>query len=159
MTFVVELRDLKRSLPRPVTHLWHRTTHAVCVVRVRLACLGLLVVALGYPVDASSGSRDGVLGMLCAVLTAAVSAATSLLCDTGNALFALFSDQSGPTLRLEEKLGLWFADPASPFDICPATGAFPDFSLQRACALAACALILFGCGFGHRKPAHESADH
>ncbi|HYQ42277.1 MAG TPA: hypothetical protein VER11_09915 [Polyangiaceae bacterium] len=158
MTLVVELRDLKKSLPRPVTHLWHRTARAVCGVRVRVACLGLLIIALGDPLDAGSGSRNGVLGMLCAVLTAAVSAATSLLCDTGSALFALFGDQSSPALGLGQKLGLCFADPASPFDICPATGAFPAFSLQRACALAACALILFGCGFGHRKPARESAD-
>ena len=156
MTFVVELRDLKKGLPRPVTHLWRRSLDALCVLRVRLVCLALLVVALGYPVDGSA-PQLGVLAVLCAVLSAAVSATTGLLCDASSSLLALFGDPSSP-LRLQQRLSVCFAEPAFPLDICPATGPFPAFSGHRAWALAACAMLLFGCVFGLRSQAKQGAE-
>ena len=150
MTFVVELRDLKKSLPRPVTHLWQRLPDALCTQRVRLVFLGLLLVALGYPVDAGASPHAGLLATLCAVLTAAVSATAGLLCDATGDLLALFADPSSPAFKLPQGLGLCFAEPVLPLDICPTTGPFPTFSGHRALALAACVVLLFGCGFRRR---------
>lgn len=158
MTFVVELRDLKKSLPRPIAYLWARTAGALCAVRVRVACLALLGLALGYPVEAGAAPHDGVLAMLCAVLTAAVSATTGLLCGASSALLALFGVSSNQTLGFEHHLNLCFAEPSFPLDICPAAGPFPTFSGQRALALAACAVFLFGCSFGRRGSVRRGAE-
>ena len=150
MTFVVELRDLKKCLPRPVTHLWQWSLKSLCVLRVRLACLGLLAVALGYPVDGVAASQGDVLAMLCALLTAAVSATAGLLCDASSDLLALFGDPSSPAFKFPHQLGMCFAEPVFPLDVCAAAEPFPTFSGHRAWALAACAVFLFGCGFGRR---------
>lgn len=157
MTIVVELRDLKNSLPRPITRFVQRAFEVSYVFRVRLACLSLLGIALGDPFDGSLAPRDGVLGMLCAVLTAVVSAATSLLCAASSMLLGSFSDHANTAFRLEQKLGLCFPEPTSPFDLCPAAGALPPFSVHRVCALAACAVILFGGGLGRRNSSHPCA--
>jgi len=157
MTFVVELRDLKKSLPRPVTHLWKRSLDALCALRVRLVSLGLLLVALGYPVDGGAAPHDGVLATLCAVLTAAVSATAGLLCDASGGLLALFGDPSSLAFKLPQRLSLCFAEPVLPLDICPAAGPFPTFSGHRAWALAACVMFMFGCGFRRRTPAKQGA--
>jgi len=157
MTFVVELRDLKKSLPRPVTQLWQRSLDALCARRVRLAFLGLLLVALGYPVDGGAVSHDGVLATLCAVLTAAVSATAGLLCDASGDLLALFGDASSPAFGLPQGLNLCIAEPVLPLDICPAAGPFPAFSGYRGWALAACVVFMFGCGLGRRANAKQSA--
>ena len=157
MTFVVELRDLKKSLPRPLTYWWPHAANALCFVRVRLACVALLAVALGYPVEAGPAPHDGVLAMLCGVLTAAVSATTGLLCDASSSVLALFGDPSSSAFRVHQSLGLCFAEPVLPLDICPATGPFPAFSGHRVWALAACAVFLFGCNFGRRASARQSA--
>jgi hypothetical protein len=149
MTFVVELRDLKKSLPRPVAHLWQWSLDTLRVLRVRLICLGLLAVALGYPVD-SAAPHAGVLAMLCAVLTAAVSATACLLCDALGDLLALFGDPSSAASKLPQHLSMCFAEPVFPLDICPAAGPFPTFSGYRAWALVACAVFLFGCSFKRR---------
>jgi len=149
MTIVVELRDLKKSLPRPVSHFWQRASQGLCMVRVRIACLCLLGLALGYPADAEAVPRDGVLAMLCAVLTAAVSATIGLLCDASSGLSGWFFDHSSPAFRLEQRFSVCFGEQVFPFDLCPAGGTFPTFSAQRLCALVACALLLFGCGL-HR---------
>jgi hypothetical protein len=155
MTFVVELRDLKKSLPRPVTLLWQRSIGALCAPRVRLACMGLLMLTIGYPVDNGAGPHDGVLAMLCAVLTAAVSATAGLLCDASSTLLALVGDPSNPALG--QRLSLCFSEPVLPLDVCPAPGPFPTFSGHRAWALAACAVFLFGFGFVRRASAKQSA--
>jgi hypothetical protein len=149
MTFVVELRDLRKNLPRPISHLWQRATEALCVSRVRLLCLGLLAVALGYPVDPAGAPREGVLGMLCALLMALVSATNGLLCDASSGASALFGDHESSAFKLSQ----CFDEPLFPLGISPAAAAFPTFSGHAAFALAACALFLFGCGFGRRESA------
>ena len=156
MTFVVELRDLKKSLPRPITYLWARAADALCAVRVRLVCVALLGLALGYPVEAGAAPHGGVLAMLCAVLTAAVSATAGLLCDASSGLLALLGDPTNQALGFQH-LGLCFDESALPLDICPAAGPFPTFSGQRALALAACAVFLFGCSFRRRRPVQQGA--
>lgn len=159
MTFVVELRDLKKSLPRPVTQLWQRSIGALCAPRLRLGCLGLLVLAIGYPVDNAVGPHDSVLAMLCAVLTAAVSATAGLLCDASSTLLALFGDPPSPAFALGQRLSLCFSEPALPLDVCPTPGPFPTFSGHRTWAIAACTVFLFGCGFVRRASAKQSAAH
>ncbi|HEY3256177.1 MAG TPA: hypothetical protein VGJ91_19595 [Polyangiaceae bacterium] len=150
MTFVVELRDLKKFLPRPSSHLWQRAIGALCVVRVRLALLGLLGFALVCPVDAPLGLRAGALASLCSVLSAAVAATLGLLRDACIGLSALFSDDSSPLFRLEQRSSLCFGEPMFPFDICPEAGPFPALSWHFALVLLICALLLFGCGI--RRP-------
>jgi hypothetical protein len=157
MTIVVELRDLKKGLPRPVTHFWQRSLDALCALRVRLVSLGLLLVALGYPVDGAAAPHDGVLASLCAVLTAAVSATAGLVCDASGDLLALFADPSSPAFELSQRISLCFAEPALRLDVCPAAGPFPTFSGQRAWALAACVALMFGCGFARRASAKQGA--
>jgi hypothetical protein len=157
MTFVLELRDLKKSLPRPVTHLWQRSREAFCAQRVRLVFLGLLLLALGYPVDGGTAPHDSVLATLCAVLTAAVSATAGLLCDASGDLLALLGNPSSPAFELPHQLSLCFAEPVLPLDICPATGPFPTFSGHRAWALVACVVFSFGCGFGRHLAAKQGA--
>jgi len=157
MTFVVELRELKKSLPRPFIQWWARSLDSLCVVQVRAACLLLLVVALGYPVDGGLAPHDGVLAMLCAVLTAAVSATTGLLCDASSDVLALFGDPTNPAAKLHQQLSLHFGQPVFPLDICPADGPFPTFSGHRAWLFGACVVFLFGCVFGRRGSAQQGA--
>lgn len=157
MTFAVELRDLKKSLPRPITLFWQRARGALCALRVRLVCLGLLAIAMGHPLDGGVAAHDSVLAALCEVLTAAVSATAGLLCDASSDLLALLGDPSSP-LKVQ-RLGLCLPESAFPLDICPASRPFPAFSGDRALALAACALFLFGCGFGRRGRARQGAEH
>jgi len=156
MTFVVELRDLKKSLPRPLTYWWPHAANALCFVRVRFACLALLAVALGYPVEPGAVPHDGVLAALCGLLTAAVSAMTSLLCDASSSLVALLGDSSSSAF-MHQSLGMCFAEPVLKLDICPASGPFPTFSGHRLWALAACVVFLFGCGFGRRASAQQGS--
>ena len=155
MTFVVELRDLKKSLPRPIALFCQRATETLCILRFRLACVGLLGLALGYPAGAGGAPRDGVLGVLCAVLTALLSATTGLMCDASSGLSTLLGEQSSSVLKLSQ----CFAEPVFPLDIAPTGGPFPTFSGHRALALAACALFLFGCGVGRRDAASQSSGH
>src|SRR6187431_2627393 len=80
MTLVVELRDLKKSLPRPLSHLWRRASGLLCELRIRLALLGLLYLALDWPVGGGSAQSGGsLLPSLCGLLTAAVSATLGLV--------------------------------------------------------------------------------
>ena len=148
MAVVIELRDLKKGLFRPVSCCWERSVHALCVLRVRVACVGLLGIALGYPLD---DPRESALVSLCDVLTAAVSATFALLCDATNGVSALLS--LPPIFGFARRLNLCFEEPLSPFDTCPTAAPFPAFSALRLCALGACALLLFGCSFGQREPA------
>jgi hypothetical protein len=157
MTFVVDLRDLKKSLARPVTHFWQRSLGALCVLRVRAVLLALLLVSLGYPVDGGAAPHDGALAMVCAVLTAFVSATVGLLCDASSGVLALFGDPSSPAFKLQERLGLCFAEPVLPLEFCPAAGPFPAFSGHRVWALAACTLFLFSCSFRRGAPAQQGA--
>lgn len=149
MTFVVELRDLKKSLPRPIVALlWQRAGELLCVLRIRLALLGLLGFALERPFDAPAvAPSGGALALLCGVLSAAVSATLGLLCDAGSGLSALFSEDASSLFRFEQKLSLCFGEPLFPFDICPGAGPFPPFSWHSTLALLACAVLLFGCSF------------
>ncbi len=153
MTFVVELRELKKSLPQPVVRFWQRAAHELCALRTRLAFLGLLGVVLEYPVERGVTSNDGVLALLCGVLTAAVSATLGLLHDTGSLFSALFSDHASPVLLLGHRLSLCFEEPLLPFEVCPETGPFPAFSGNCLFGLVASALLLFGCGFKRQEPA------
>jgi len=155
MTFVVELRDLKKSLPRPVTHFWQQAASALCALRVRLAFLGLLGCAMDCPLDASVTAGSGVLALLCGVLTAAASATLGLMCDATSALSGLLGDYASPAWRLDRGLGLHFAEPQLKFDICPQAGPFPALSGHSLVALVACALLLFGSGFSHREHAKQ----
>jgi hypothetical protein len=155
MTFVVELRDLKRGLPRPIIHFWRRAADALCALRVRLAFLGLLGCALDCPLDASVTAGSGVLALLCGVLAAAASATLGLICDASSALSGLLGEHASPAFRLDRGLGLRFAEPVIKFDICPETGPFPAFSWHCLVALVACALLLFGSGFSHRERAKQ----
>jgi hypothetical protein len=91
------------------------------------------------------------LAGLCDVLTAAVSATFALLCDASDGLSALFSDPPSPIFGLAERLNRCFGESLLPFDTCPVAGPFPTFSGLRLCALGACALLLFGCGFRRRE--------
>jgi hypothetical protein len=154
MTLVVELRDLKKNLPRPLAHFWQHATEAACLSRIRIACLVLLGIALGYPFDAGP-ARDGVLAMLCAVLTALVSATTGLVCDAGSGVARLFGDHSNSAFRLSQ----CFGEPILPVDISSVTAPFPAFSGHRMFALAACALFLFGCGVRRREPPRQRGAH
>src|SRR5438477_10854306 len=112
MTIVVELRDLKKGLPRPITQLWQRATNALCVLRVRLACVALLGVALASPLEGGPAPYEGALAMLCAVLTAVVSATAGLLCDAGSDVLALFGDPANSAFRLQQGLSLCCTEPA-----------------------------------------------
>lgn len=152
MTFVVELRELKKSLPRPVPRFWQRTAQGLCALRLRLAFLGLVGVVFDFPVARGVSSSAGVLASLCGLLTAAVSATLGLLRDTSVGLAALFSDAS-PGFRLGQRLSLCFGEPLLPLDICPETGPFPTLSGNCLFALGACAWLLFGCGFSRQRPA------
>ena len=148
MTFVFELRDLKKSLPRPIAHFWQRAAELLCALRIRLALLGLLGFALERPFDAPVVTPSGgPLALLCGVLSAAVSATFGLLCDAGSGLSALFSEDASPLLRLEHRLSLGFGEPMLPFDICPGAGPFPPFSWPSTLALLASAVLLFGGSF------------
>jgi len=155
MRFVVELRDRKRNLLRRAAHLWQRATGELCGMRVRVAVLGLLGVALECPVDDSLTSSGGILALLCSVLTAAVSATLGLLGDTSSALSPLFSDHASSALRLGQPLSLCFGEPVGPLAlaVCPEAGPFPALSGHCLLALLACALLLFGCGFSRQEPA------
>jgi len=150
MTFVVELRDLKKSLPRPLTHFWQRAVEVLCASRVRLAKFGLLAFALDCSLDASSAPGDGVLALLCGVLSAAVSATLGLLQNASNSLYALFSDEANPVLSLEQKLSLCFGEPIFAFDGCPEAGSFPSLPWHSMVALAVCAFLIFGGGSRRR---------
>jgi hypothetical protein len=152
MTFVVELRDLKKSLPRPVAHFWQQATGALCALRFRLAVLGLLGCALACPLDTGATASSGILALLCGVLTAAASATLGLLCDASSALSGL-SEHANAALGLGQRLDLRFTEPLLKFDICPETGPFPALSGHSLVALAACAFLLFGPGLSHREPA------
>lgn len=158
MTFVVELRVLKKSLPRPVTHFWQRTWGALCALRIRLAFLGLLGCALDCPLDAGVTAGSGLLALLCGVLTAAASATLGLFCEASSALSALVNDHTGGVLQHEHGLYPHFAEPLLKFDICPETGPFPALSGHCLCALGACALLLFGGGFSRRTPANRHGE-
>jgi len=152
MTFVVQLRDLKRLPRRAPLLLWQHATRQLCGLPVRVAVLGVLGVALEYPVDSVTAS-GGILALLCNVLTAAVSATLGLLGDTSSALSPLFGDYASPALRLGQPLSLCFGEPLLALDICPEAGAFPALSRNCLLALVACALLLFGCGFSRQEPA------
>ena len=145
MTFVVELRDLKKSLPRPVTHFWQRAAAGLCTSHVRAACFGLLAFALGCPLDASGAPSGGVLAFLCGVLSAADSATLGLLQNAGSGLYALFSDDASPVFPLGQTLSQCFGEPLFAFDICPEAGLFPPFSWHSTLALTVCAFLLLGC--------------
>ena len=153
MTFVAELRDSKKSPPRPTAHFWQRVASELCGLRVRVAFLGMLGVALDYALDRSVTSSDSVLALLCSVLTAAVSATLGLLRDTSIGLGSLFSDHASPVLQFGQELGLCFGEPPLPLDICPEAGPFPALSGNGLFALVACAVLLFGCGFSRQEPA------
>ncbi len=122
MTFVVELRELKKNLPGPLSHFWQRSARGLCALRIRLAPFGLLGLSFGFPVDASSAASGGVLAVLCAVLSAAVSATLGLLCDASSGLSALLSADASPAFRLGQRLSLCLGEPLLPFDICPEGG-------------------------------------
>src|SRR4051794_36991902 len=110
MTFVVKLRNLKKSLPRRAPLLWQSAARQLCGLPVRVAVLGLLGVALECPVHESVTTGGGILALLCSVLTAAVSATLGLLGDTSSALSHLFGDYASPALRLGQPLGLCFGE-------------------------------------------------
>ena len=152
MAFHVALHELKKNLTRPVTHFWPRASDVWCALRFRLAFLGLVGFALGFPFDAQVAS-GGVLGLLCGVLTAAVSAMLGLLYDAGAGLYALFSDDASALIPLGRRLSLCLAEPVLPFDICADARAFPPFSGHSALALGAWVLFLFGM---YRRPSAKS---
>jgi hypothetical protein len=157
MTFVVELRDLMKGLPRPVIHFWQRAADDLCALRVRVALLGvlgLLGLSLDCPLGAS-GAAGGVPALLCGVLCAAVSATLGLLQNASSDLYALFSDDASPAFRLGQRLSPCFGEPLLSFDTCPEAGLFPVFSWHSTLALAICACLLLGCG-PRRK---ESPEH
>jgi hypothetical protein len=155
MTSVVELRDPKKSLPRPVAHLWQRGALLLCALRIRLAFLGLLGFALDYPFDAKVAPSGGVLALLCSVLSAAVSATLGLLCAASVAFYTLFCDDPSPVFRVGQGLSPCFGEQVFPFAICAEAGPFPSFSWPSTLALTLCALLLFGCG----SRRHDSARH
>jgi len=153
MTFVVELRDLKKNLPRPVGYFWRRSAESLCALRVRLAFFGLLGFAIDHAFDARIAHEGGVLASLCGVLSAAVSATLGLLGDFGVGVYALFSDDASPVLRLGQGLSLCFEEQVSPFDVCAAAAPFPAFSWHFGVALMLFSPLLFGCGFrGQQSP-------
>jgi|SRR6187431_3143471 len=158
MTLVVELRDLKKSLPRPLSHLWRRASGLLCELRIRLALLGLLYLALDWPVGGGSAQSGGsLLPSLCGLLTAAVSATLGLVSDPSIGLGALFSADANPGSQLGQRLSLCLGEPVFPFAVCPEAGSFPAFSGHYLCALAACALFLFGCGL-RSEPARPNGN-
>jgi hypothetical protein len=156
MTFVVELRDLKKSLPRPVAHFGRQALATLCALRVRLVFLSLLGCALDCPRNADITASSGVLALLCGVLTAAASATLGLFCDAGSELSALFGDHTSPVFGFGQRFGLHFTEPLSSFGICPAAAPFPMLSGHSLCALGACALLLFGCGYRRQEAAQRS---
>jgi len=150
MTFVVELRDLKKILPQPLTHFWYRAPELLCLLRVRLALVSLLGFALDYHFDPRAAPSGGALALLCGLLSAAVSATLGLLCDASVGIAALFSNDANPVADLGQRLSLCFGEQVFPFDICAAAGTFPSFSWHSTVALMLCSLLSFGCGF--RRP-------
>ena len=95
------------------------------------------------------------LALLCGVLTAAASATLGLMCDASSALSGLFGDQTSLVFRFDRGLSLRFAEPLLKFDICPEAGPFPALSGHCLVGLAACAVLLFGTGFGHPEHAKQ----
>jgi hypothetical protein len=152
MTIVLALRDLKKNLVRPVSHLWPRAERRWCVVRVRLAFLGLLGLLLGDPLNPGLIADGHALAVLCGVLSAAVSAAVGLLCDASVGLCVLFRDDTSPVFRLGRRLSLCPEEQVFPLDLCLDAGPFPAFSLQSMIALLLCSLFLFGAGFRRTAP-------
>jgi hypothetical protein len=146
MTFVVELRDPKKSLPRPVSHFWQRAAEGLCTLRVRLAILGLLGLSLDCPLHASATRSGGTLALLCGILSAAVSATLGLLQNASSGMSAWFADDASPAFRLGQGLALCLGEPLFAFDICPETGPFPAVSWHSTLALAVSAFLLLGCG-------------
>ena len=157
MTQVVELRDLKKGLARPVSCCWQRSLQLLCALRFRAACFALLSVTLAFPIESGVATRGGALVTVCDLLTAAVSATFALLCDAISALSALLIDHANPLFGLAERLSPCLGEPFLPFETCPAAGPFPTFSGARLCALAACALLLCGCNYGRREAAGPDA--
>jgi len=155
MTFVVELRDLKKSLPRPVAHFWQRVVELACVLRIRLVLLGLLGLALDYAFPPKVAPSGGAPALLCSVLSAAVSATLGLLGDASTGLYTLFGDSASPLFRLGQRLNLCFGEPVFALDICSEVGSFPTFSGHCTLALVACALFLFSGGVNQREVARR----
>ena len=159
MTFVVELRDLKRGLPRPLSHFWQRAAKMFCALRLKLAFISLLCLALDWPADGKLAPRSGVLASVCGVLTAAVSATLTLMSDACSGLSALFSDDLSALFPFGQGLSLCLEGSVFPFDVCRQAGTFPAFSGYSTLALLACALLLFGCSFSRQKPGSRGRMH
>jgi hypothetical protein len=155
MTFVLDVRDRKKSLLRPVIHFWQRAGELLYVLRKHLALLGVLGFALDYPFAPKAAPIGSVLPLLCGVLSAAVSATLALLCNASIGLYSLFSDDASPLFRIGQRFNLCLGEPAFTSDICPEAGPFPAFSGHCALALVACALFLFGGGVSRKQPAEH----
>ena len=154
MTFVFQLRGSKKMLTRPATRFWRQTTHALCALRLRLAFVGLLGVALERPLAVDAAPEGGVLPLLCGVLTASVSATLGLLLDASRELTALFSRDSTPLSWLSQSAGRWLGEPPSPFALYRDSSDFPALSWYSAAliGLAGAALSSLGGGFRRAEP-------
>ena len=156
MTIALELRDLKKNLPRPVSHFWRRGAGLLCALRVRLALFGLIGFLLDRAFDDQIARDGGVLASLCGVLSAAVSATLGLLFDFSADVYTLFSADASPVFRLGQRLSLCLGEQGWPFDACAAATPFPSFSWHFAVALMLFSPLLFGCGFpGQQSPKLE----
>jgi hypothetical protein len=159
MTNVLELRDLKKHVPRPVTLLWSRTAERVCALRGRLALLSLLVLALDCSFSPRVAPNGGVLASLCAVLSAAVSAALGLVCDARFGLYTLINDDAGQLAGQWQRVGEYLGAPVFAFDMCREVSPFPKFAAPDAFALFVCALCLFSCGRSREEPEKPHRTH
>ena len=142
MAFQIALHDLKKNLSRPVTHFWQRAEGECCGLRIRPTFLVLLGFAFYSPLDARVAAGGGVLGLLCGLLTAAVSAMLGLVYDASIGVYALLGNDANSLLPLGQRLGLCFEEPVFAFDIC-SSRPFPPQWAQAALAFSACGLFLF----------------
>jgi len=155
MTILVELRDLRKSLPGLGTHFWRRAVRALAFAWLRPLSLGLLgIVVLEGPIGAPVTPGAGVLPLLCGVLTAAVSATFGLLFNASAELSALFSDDGGQPFWAWQTLSHWFGEPGLPFDIYLDAAPIPTLSWRSALELATAALLVFA-GSLRRQEAAE----
>jgi len=142
MTILVELRDLRKSLPGLGTHFWRRAVRALAFAWLRPLSLGLLgIVVLEGPIGAPVTPGAGVLPLLCGVLTAAVSATFGLLFNASAELSALFSD-GGKPFWPGQVLSHWFGEPGLPFDIYADAPLIPTLSWRSALGFGTAALLL-----------------
>jgi len=151
MPFVLQLRG--SNISRPVTRFHRHAAHTLCALRFCLALFGLLCVVMERPLIGVPAD-GGVLGLLCRLLTAAVSVTLGLLLDTSRELSEWLSLDPSPVWWLSQGARRWLAEPLSPLALYRDNSNLTVLSWYSATLLAllSAALSPLGCAFGRGEP-------